>query len=76
MGKRASDDKLTMSCYYIVRVLCARGAGIQIKKKKALVVGDVRRGIDNYFSVSADIVEFVNKAENTSQGAENLIKSW
>ena len=41
--------------------------GIQIKKKKALVVGDMRRGIDNYFSVSADIVEFANKAENTSQ---------
>jgi len=57
-----------MSSYYIVRVLCARGAGIQIKKKKALAVGDMRRGIENYFSVSAaDIVEFVNKAENTSQ---------
>jgi len=37
----------------------------------------MRRGIDNYFSVSADIVEFVKEAANTtSQGAENLIKSW
>ena len=26
----------------------------------------MRRGIDNYFSVSADIVEFVNKAANTT----------
>jgi len=56
-----------MSCYYIVRVLCARAAGIQIKKKKRHWWWGMRRGIDNYFSVSADIVEFVNKAENTSQ---------
>ena len=35
--------------------------------KKALGVGDMGRGIDNYFSESADIVEFVRKAANTSQ---------
>jgi len=34
----------------------------------------MRRGIDNYFSVSADIVVFVNKAENTSQESEESDK--
>ena len=33
-NERLMTNRLTMSCYYIVRVLCARGAGIQIKKEK------------------------------------------
>ena len=32
--------------------------------ERGLVVGDVRRGIDNRFSVSVAIVEFVNKTAN------------
>ena len=58
--------RLTMSCYYIVQVRCTRGAGFKLRKKRHWSCM-MRRGIDNYFAVSADIVEFVNRAENTSQ---------
>jgi len=58
-----------------VQGLCARGEGIQIKKKKALV-GDMRRGIDNYYSVSADIVEFVGKSGECDKILVKEKKNW
>ena len=39
VGKQASDDKWTTSCYYTVQVLCMHGVGTQIKKKALVVWG-------------------------------------
>ena len=66
-NERLTTNTLTTSCYYIVRVRCAGRWVFKLRIKKGIGGGDMRRGIDNYSSVSADIVEFVNKATNTSQ---------